>query len=119
MYRILHVDDEPCFSDQLRKVLGDEFNVIAEETAKDGLARITAGEKFDCIISDGNLGAGMMNGWTFIRKVEDLLGDQCPPTFMLTRDFGDYAFTKYHLEDNPARIKKYVSEAIQKKAAQK
>lgn len=112
MYKILHVDDEPHFSDQLRRVLGDDFEIVSEETAKDGLARITAGEKFDCIISDGNLGAGVMNGWTFISRVKKLLAERCPPTFMLTRDFGDYAIRKCDLEDNPARIRKYVSEAM-------
>ncbi len=50
--RILVIDDEPivCFS--LERLLSAEGDVVAVTTAREGLARIEAGERFDIILCD-------------------------------------------------------------------
>ncbi|MDP9148429.1 MAG: response regulator [Myxococcota bacterium] len=50
--RILVIDDEPivCFS--LERLLSAEGEVISLTTARDGIARIEAGERFDIILCD-------------------------------------------------------------------
>jgi signal transduction histidine kinase len=50
--RVLVVDDEPivCFS--LERLLSSEGDVVAVTSAKEGLARIEAGERFDVILCD-------------------------------------------------------------------
>jgi CheY-like chemotaxis protein len=50
--RILVVDDEPivCFS--LERLLSSEGDVVAVTSAREGLARIEAGDRFDVILCD-------------------------------------------------------------------
>jgi len=69
--RILHVDDEPDFTDLAATYLqreDDRFSVDAEPTASDGLDRL-ADERFDCIISDYNMPG--RDGIEFLEAVRD------------------------------------------------
>lgn len=55
--RILHVDDDPAFGDLVKAFLEREresFEVITEERASDGLARLES-DSIDCIVSDYNM----------------------------------------------------------------
>ncbi len=52
--RVLHVDDEPRFTDLAREFLeraDDRVEVVTETNAEDGLARLEA-EPVDCVVSD-------------------------------------------------------------------
>jgi CheY-like chemotaxis protein len=50
--RILVVDDQTAICDTVVRILGGEHEVTAITVAKDALARITDGERFDVILSD-------------------------------------------------------------------
>jgi CheY-like chemotaxis protein len=50
--RVLVVDDEPAIGRALQRILRDHLDVLALTSAKDALARITAGERFEAILSD-------------------------------------------------------------------
>ena len=49
---MLIVDDEPIFASSLRRLLGREHDVAISHDGKEALARITAGERFDAVVSD-------------------------------------------------------------------
>jgi signal transduction histidine kinase len=50
--RVLVVDDEPAIGRALQRVLREHLDVLALTSAKEALARITAGERFEAILSD-------------------------------------------------------------------
>ncbi|MDP9036879.1 MAG: response regulator [Myxococcota bacterium] len=50
--RILVIDDEPIVCLSLERLLSAEGEVVALTTAREGLARIEAGERFDIILCD-------------------------------------------------------------------
>jgi signal transduction histidine kinase len=50
--RMLVVDDEPAIGRALQRTLGEHLDVIALTSAKEALARIEAGERFEVILSD-------------------------------------------------------------------
>jgi PAS domain S-box-containing protein len=50
--RILVVDDEPMILGALRRSLGTEYDVTGLTDAREALARITAGERFDVMLCD-------------------------------------------------------------------
>jgi PAS domain S-box-containing protein len=69
--QILHVDDEPDFTDLTKSVLQNEDNQFVVETAtraEEGLARV---EEYrpDCIVSDYNMPE--MNGLEFLGRVRE------------------------------------------------
>ncbi|MXR40535.1 response regulator [Halobaculum sp. WSA2] len=67
--RILHVDDEPEFGDLVQTFLqreDDDFEVITETSARDGLARLQS-DSIDCIVSDHDMPE--MNGLEFLNSV--------------------------------------------------
>ena len=68
---ILHVDDEPEFTDLAATFLqreDDRFSVESETSASDGLDRL-ADERFDCIISDYDMPG--RDGIEFLEAVRD------------------------------------------------
>ena len=68
---ILHVDDEPDFTDLAATYLqreDDRFSVHTERSASDGLDRL-ADERFDCIISDYDMPG--QDGIEFLEAVRD------------------------------------------------
>jgi len=68
---ILHVDDEPDFTDLAATYLqreDDRFSVHTERSASDGLDRL-ADERFDCIISDYDMPG--RDGIEFLEAVRD------------------------------------------------
>ena len=68
---ILHVDDEPDFTDLAATYLqreDDRFSVHTERSASDGLDRL-AEERFDCIISDYDMPG--RDGIEFLEAVRD------------------------------------------------
>lgn len=50
--RILVVDDEPTIAKGLQRLLSGEHEVVLTTSARDALARVDAGERFDVIFSD-------------------------------------------------------------------
>jgi PAS domain S-box-containing protein len=50
--RILIIDDEPMILGALRRSFGTEYDVTALTDAREALARITAGERFDVVLCD-------------------------------------------------------------------
>jgi signal transduction histidine kinase len=50
--RILVVDDEPMISKIIRRVCARDHDVVSVESAREALARIERGERFDLILSD-------------------------------------------------------------------
>jgi len=50
--RVLIVDDEPIFASSLRRLLGREHEVEVAHDGKEAFARISAGERYDAIVSD-------------------------------------------------------------------
>jgi CheY-like chemotaxis protein/anti-sigma regulatory factor (Ser/Thr protein kinase) len=49
---VLVVDDEPAMGRALQRLLRDHLDVVALTSAKEALSRITAGERFEAILSD-------------------------------------------------------------------
>ena len=49
---MLIVDDEPIFASSLRRLLGREHEVEVAHDGKEAFARISAGERYDAIVSD-------------------------------------------------------------------
>ena len=69
--RILHVDDDPDFTDLAATYIqreDDRFSVESETSASDGLDRL-ADERVDCIISDYNMPG--RSGIEFLKAVRD------------------------------------------------
>lgn len=69
--RILHVDDEPDFADVTAQFLertNDQFDVITETSALDGLDRL-GDEEIDCVVSDYQMPE--MNGLEFLEHVRE------------------------------------------------
>jgi PAS domain S-box-containing protein len=69
--RVLHVDDEPGFSDLLESVLIDETHdgtVIAASSAEEALEKL-ASEEIDCIVSDYDM--PKKNGLEFLMDVRE------------------------------------------------
>jgi PAS domain S-box-containing protein len=50
--RILVIDDEPMIGASIRRTLSNEHEVVAITRAAEALSRLTAGERFDVLISD-------------------------------------------------------------------
>jgi CheY-like chemotaxis protein len=51
-HRILVVDDEPMIRLAVQRTLSKEHEVVAAENARDALARVKAGERFDVVFCD-------------------------------------------------------------------
>jgi PAS domain S-box-containing protein len=70
--RVLHVDDEPSFSDLVSDFLereDDRFEVVTEASAADGLERIKD-DPPDCVVSDYDMPG--MNGIEFLEEVRSV-----------------------------------------------
>ncbi len=68
---VLHVDDEPGFSDLVALTLerlDDELTVLSERSAEDGLDRLAAADP-DCIVSDYDM--PRTNGLEFLEAVRE------------------------------------------------
>jgi PAS domain S-box-containing protein len=50
--RVLVIDDEPFICSVMRRALRSDFDVVAIQSAREGLKRIVAGEHFDVILCD-------------------------------------------------------------------
>jgi PAS domain S-box-containing protein len=73
--RVLHVDDEPDFADVAADFLeraGDEFSVVTETSADDGLGRL-AEEPVDCVVSDYQMPG--RDGLEFLVEARDEYSD--------------------------------------------
>ena len=72
--RVLHVDDEPDFTDvaamHLERV-AEDITVATEPSARDGLSRLRR-SAFDCVISDHDMQA--MDGLEFLKAVREEFG---------------------------------------------
>ncbi|PSP44806.1 hypothetical protein BRC69_07700 [Halobacteriales archaeon QH_6_66_25] len=69
--RVLHVDDEPDFSDLTAEFLereNEQFAVDVAESAAAGLDRL-AGTDYDCVVSDYEMPG--RNGVEFLRTVRE------------------------------------------------
>jgi PAS domain S-box-containing protein len=66
--RLLVVDDEPRLLETLRVVLADVHDVTAIPSARDALARLLAGERFDLVLCD--LTMPEMSGAELLTKLE-------------------------------------------------
>lgn len=133
MKRILHIDDESQYSNQLRDVLKFdlEYEVVAIESTDVALEMIRAGERgFVCIISDRDLwdgrGKRLMSGEKFLTAVKELLGDSCPTLFLCTgseltdglldtlANIGAGAIEKTDLRFNIRKVRETILSATQK-----
>lgn len=67
--RILIIDDEPLIGKTLQRRFGREHDVVALTDARDALALLDKGERFDVILCD--LMMPHMTGMDFYEKVKD------------------------------------------------
>jgi len=73
--RVLHVDDEPRFTDLAAEYLervDERFDVVTESGAPSGLDRLD-GEPIDCVVSDYEM--PKMDGLDFLERVRDSYED--------------------------------------------
>jgi CheY-like chemotaxis protein len=80
--RVLVVDDEVALCRILVRALEDDHDVEAVSTGKEALARITAGERFDVILSD--LLMPEMTGMELHQRLQQVAPDQARRTVFLT-----------------------------------
>jgi len=80
--RILLVDDEPFILRIITRVLGKEHEVVATPSARDALARITGGERFDLILCD--LMMPQMTGVELHQELSRVAPDQAGRMIFLT-----------------------------------
>jgi len=57
--RVLVVDDETFVSVVFRRTLARDYEVVTAASAEEALALLESGQRFDVVVSDTNLGAGM------------------------------------------------------------
>jgi two-component system, NtrC family, sensor kinase len=69
--RLLLVDDEVLIQRVIGRSMRQSFEVVEAITGEDAIARIRAGEPFDAIVCDSNLGVGM-SGIDFARQLAGL-----------------------------------------------
>ncbi len=80
--RILVVDDEPLLCRLMERALADEHEVETFTRARDALARIAAGERFDLVLCD--LMMPEMTGMEFHQALLESAPDQAERTIFLT-----------------------------------
>ena len=80
--RILLVDDEPFILRIISLVLGKAHEVVATPSAREALARITAGERFDLILCD--LMMPLMTGVQLHQELSRVAPDQAGRMIFLT-----------------------------------
>lgn len=70
-FRVLHVDDQPAFTELVSKFLereDDRFEIVQATSASNGLAQLSE-QTFDCVISDYDMPG--CNGIEFLAEVRD------------------------------------------------
>lgn len=80
--KILLIDDEPMLLTALRRVLSRDYDVVATTDARDALASITAGERFDAIVCD--LMMPNMTGMEFHAAVARIAPELLPALLFIT-----------------------------------
>lgn len=96
--RILVIDDQPTLIRAIRRMLATH-DVTTVSSAREGLARIKAGERFDVILSD--LMMPEMNGMELHAAIRDIAPDQVGKmVFMTGGAFTDQARSFFDRVDN-------------------
>ncbi len=80
--RVLVVDDEPALTRVLDRALSKHHDVDAVTSARDALARIEAGERFDVIVSD--LLMPEMTGMALYEEIHRIAPDQAERMVFMT-----------------------------------
>lgn len=65
--RVLVIDDEPLVASAIARALGVEHEVLVQTSARDALAGILAGERYDVVLCD--LSMPGMDGATFCERI--------------------------------------------------
>jgi len=65
--RVLLIDDEPFIVASLRRLLGDEHDVIAMSSGHEALAAVEAGQRFDVVLCDVRMPG--MNGFELYERL--------------------------------------------------
>ena len=90
--RVLVLDDELLMGRSIKRLLAKTYDVVVETDARNGLARITAGEQFDVVLSD--LLMPHLSGMQFHAEVKALSPTlACRIVFMSSGVFTDKART--------------------------
>ncbi|MET0340776.1 MAG: response regulator [Polyangiales bacterium] len=109
--RVLVIDDEPLVTEVVRRTLIEEHDVVALDDAREGLARITHGERFDVVLCD--LTMPQMTGIEF----HEALSAACPEqatrlVFMTAGAFMPHASSFLAGLDNPRLHKPLERDAL-------
>ena len=80
--KLLVIDDEPMISRVVKRLFSAEHDVVTTTDAREALARISAGARFDVILCD--LMMPVVTGLDFYRELVDLAPDQLDAVIFVT-----------------------------------
>ena len=109
--RVLGADDDAMVGEALRRLLGREHDIVTVTDARDALARVVRGERFDVILCD--LMMPLMTGMEFhseLRRISPGLADRI--VFVTGGAFTAEARTFLALVHNPIVEKPYDNEKL-------
>ena len=99
--RVLHVDDEPMVRTLVRRMLGQECEVISVASPAEALELLAQDPHFDCVLSDVTM--PQMTGVALLRRVESLAPDLARRWVFLTGGSPD-PWTRAYLLASPHAV---------------